>query len=186
MPVFAAALAVGCAGIRAGEGNDVAHDTHPHPEATVTGSEDLLIQPEAREAKGWEHAILWYFPNRILDLFDLFRVRIRLGPGLAVNARITDYSDAYIGSYHTVYLGLPGPRMGSGIRWPVGLEREKGIKLLGVDATDDLPHEPGYSPTEINAGFQVLVVGGEIGFDPVELGDFISGFIMHDPRGDDR
>jgi hypothetical protein len=67
-----------------------------------------------------------------------------------------------------------------------GREYEKGLKLLGVDASDDVPHEPGYSPTEFNAGLQLLILGLEIGFDPVEFGDFFTGWVLIDLRGDDR
>ena len=58
--------------------------------------------------------------------------------------------------------------------------------LMGVDATDDLAHDPGYSRTEFNLGLQLLIVGGEVGFDPVELGDFLAGFLLYDLREDDR
>lgn len=135
---------------------------------------------------GTGHQVLWYVPNRFFDLVDIFRLRVRVGPGLALNARVTDHADVFIGTYYTAFAGLPGPRLETHIRWPWGLEYEKGIKLMGVDATDDLPHEPGYAPTEFNAGLQLLLLGAELGFDPVELGDFFTGWLMIDLRGDDR
>ncbi len=141
---------------------------------------------EAEPEQGLGHKVLWYVPNRLLDLVDIFRFRLRAGPGLAANVRLTDYADVYIGTYYTAFVGLPGPRMQPAIRPPWGMEYEKGLKLMGVDATDDLAHEPGYSPTEFNAGLQLLILGVEIGFDPVEFGDFFSGFVMIDLRGDDR
>lgn len=132
------------------------------------------------------HQVLWYLPNRVLDLLDIFRLRLRAGPGLSAHVRATDYANVFIGQHHAAFLGLPGPRMEPDVRWPAGLEYEKGLMLMGVDATDDLPHEARYAPTECNAGLQILIIGLEAGFDPVELGDFLAGWVMIDVREDDR
>lgn len=140
----------------------------------------------ATTGPGLGHQLIWYIPNRFLDLMDVFRIRLRAGPGLAANVRLTDYADVFIGTYYTAFVGLPGPRLQPDLRWPWGLEYEKGLKLMGVDASDDLNHEPGYSPTECNAGVQFLMLGLELGFDPVEFADFFSGLILIDLREDDR
>jgi len=166
--VIVASLATGCAT------TNTAHEV------------DAFDAPGQAKEHGVGHKIIWYVPNRFLDLVDIFRLRLRVGPGLAVNARLTEHADAYIGTYYAGFVGLPGPRMAPDIRYPAGLEYEKGIMLLGVDATDDLPHEPDYSPTEIVMGLHLLLLGADIGLDPVELGDFFSGWIMIDLREDDR
>lgn len=152
----------------------------------AAGSVEAATATSAAKSQSVGHKILWYVPNRLLDLVDVFRFRLRVGPGIAYSIRVTDQANFFIGRYATVYLGLPGPRLGPKIRSPVGLEQERGLLLLGVDATDDLPHEPGYSPTEFTSGVQALIVGGEWGVDPVELGDFLTGFFMFDIRQDDR
>jgi hypothetical protein len=139
-----------------------------------------------RPGPGLGHRLLWYLPNRGLDLLDLFRLRLRVGPGLAVHVRATKYVNLYAGRYRTAFVGLPGPRLSPRVKWPWGLERERGLMFFGVDATDDLPDEPGYAPSEFVLGAQALLLGGEIGFDPVELGDFLAGFWLSDPRKDDR
>ncbi len=157
-----------------------------YPQTYSQGGKSASVQTEEEESSpGVWHSIVWYLPNRVLDFLDIFRARVRVGPGLAANARITDLADAYIGEYHTWYLGLPGPRMGQELGWFAGEEQEKGIKFLGVDASDDLDNEPDYSPTEINLGLHLLIVGTELGFDPVELGDFLAGFFLIDAREDD-
>ena len=130
--------------------------------------------------------MLWYVPNRLLDMADMFRLRLRAGPGLAANLRLTDFANFYAGRYHTAFIGLPGPRMQPQPRLPVGLEQERGIIVMGVDATDDLTHSPDYSSSEFVCGGQFLILGIEAGFDPVEIGDFLSGLILLDPRGDDH
>jgi hypothetical protein len=138
------------------------------------------------EPKSVSHHILWYIPNRVMDIIDIVRFRARVGPGLAMNIRLTERADVYLGRYHTAFIGLPGPRMQPDPLWMVGLEQERGIRVMGVDATDNLSDDPGYSPSECVVGAQLLIVGGELGFDPIEIGDFLGGFIMMDPRGDDR
>lgn len=132
------------------------------------------------------HRALWYLPNRLLDLADIFRLRVRIGPGLAVSARVTQWATLFTGEYHAAYVGLPGPRREPVGLVPAGLEQEKGLQLFGVDATDTLPHEPVYSKSEITVGAQVLVAGAEAGFDPVELVDFLLGFALLDIRKDDH
>ena len=139
-----------------------------------------------RVEKSFAHKAVMFLPNRIFDLVDILRFRVRFGPGLAVNARATELLDVYAGSYKTVYIGLPGPREGAALRKPFGREDQKGLKLVGVDATDDTPYDPGYSKSEFNVGAQLLIVGAEIGMDPVQIGDFLAGWIGRDPRGDDR
>ena len=120
-----------------------------------------------------------------MDLLDIFRLRVRVGPGLAANFRITDYGAFYAGNYHSVYVGLPGPRHPHSIRSPVGLESLKGIVAAGVDITDDTPHGPEYGVAESDVGLHLLLVGAEAGVDAVEIGDFLGGLIGLDPRDDD-
>jgi hypothetical protein len=131
------------------------------------------------------HRLLLYVPNRLLDLTDLFRARIRVGPGLAACARMTDQLWFFGGAYDSVYAGLPGPRRPASLRAPVGRETQKGLIVFGVDATDDSPAPPGYVASELDVGVHLLLFGVEVGFDPVEIGDLLAGFLLDDPRGDD-
>ena len=45
-------------------------------------------------------------PNRIFDIFDLARIRLRVGSGIAVDARVTKYGDLYAGGYSSLFVGL--------------------------------------------------------------------------------
>ena len=129
--------------------------------------------------------LLFYIPNRLLDLIDRVRVRVRVGPGLAMDLRATKAADLFIGTYGSVYAGLPGPRMRRMPVLPVGLESRTGVEVSVADATAGLGVGPGYSPTEIGAGVQLLILGADAGFDPMEIVDFVGGFFLWDPRGDD-
>jgi hypothetical protein len=129
--------------------------------------------------------LLWYVPNRLLDLTDMVRVRLRVGPGWGVSARATDHFHFFGGNYRSAYVGLPGPRYPCRTRAPYGWEAQKGLIWFGVDATDSAAHPPGYSPTEIDVGAHLLFVGAEVGCDVVEIVDFLGGLIFLDPSGDD-
>ena len=150
------------------------------PPAPIRASER-----EAPEEKSVGHRLLYYIPNRLLDLMDIVRLRGRVGPGLAINVRATDFLSLSVGKYSTAYAGLPGPRRPETWRSPFGVEEWNGIFFMGVDATDDTEDGPNYAPAEINLGAQVLIIGVDTGFEPVELGDFLAGLILRDPMGDD-
>jgi hypothetical protein len=144
----------------------------------------VAATPQSRPSVG--HRILWYVPNRLADLFDILRLRVHAGPQLGLNLRATKYANVFAGRYHTAWVGLPGPRQGKKIVLPWGLEQDRGLLVMGIDATDDLPDPPRFSPSEFDAGLYVLIVGADAGFDPVELGDFLAGLLMFDPKNDDH
>ncbi len=139
----------------------------------------------SRPVHGLGHKLLFYLPNRCLDLVDIFRFRLRVGPGLAADARMTIYAANFIGSYNIVYVGLPGPRRAPVLPRLAGREALKGLIIMGVDASDDAPHPPNYSHSEMTLGAQALLAGVDIGMDPIELGDFLAGWFMLDITGDD-
>jgi len=150
----------------------------------ISMPEDRRVQPPPPRPS-WGKRILWYVPNRVMDLLDIFRLRVRVGPGLSANLRMTDYGAFYWGKYNTVYAGLPGPRYPRILRSPIGLESLNGMILAGVDATDNNRHGPEYGASEVDIGINLLIVGAEAGIDPVEIGDFLGGLLFFDFRGDD-
>ncbi len=152
-----------------------AHEHHDHDR-----DED-----EARDRPGPIHQIVFWIPNRVLDLFDVVRARVRLGPGIAVGARATELVDVYLGSYTSVYVGLPGPRGRRVPRLPVGVEGNHGIEVSVADGTTGFGFAPDYGPAEIGAGAQVALVGFDLGIEPLELVDFVVGFVGIDLREDD-
>lgn len=143
-------------------------------------------QPEAETSGGSVlYGVLLYIPNRILDVFDVVRARVRLGPGVAFDARATEYADFFAGTYGTVYVGLPGPRGRVLPRLPVGLESRTGIEVSVADATLEGPIGPDYGEFEFGLGLQVLLVGVDVGVEPVELVDLVLGFFTVDIENDD-
>jgi hypothetical protein len=144
-----------------------------------------VAETDSPPSRGFWTRAAWYLPNRVLDLADILRARVKVGPGLAAGARVSDYFSFYTGRAHSVYLGLPGPRGGLGPRPLWGLEQSRGLVVLGVDATDDLPYAPVYGTGEIGVSLHALLVGAEVTLSPEEFLDFLGGWIGLDPSRDD-
>lgn len=135
---------------------------------------------------GLLRTIVMYAPNRVLDVLDLVRVRLRVGPGGLVGVRATQLASLSYGLYKTVYIGLPGPRQGAIVKLPIGLESFDGVHVMGADIGEGAGHEPDYSLTEIGLDVQVLFVGVAVGVDLLlELADLAAGVLFWDLLGDD-
>lgn len=135
---------------------------------------------------GFGHKLLCYIPNRIFDVLDVARARVRIGPGLAVGARVTKYTDIFMGAYKTFYLGLPGPRQIPRIPWPGGIESRSGLAASVADETvTSYDANPRYSPTEAGLGIQAVLAGAEAGVDVAEVFDLALGLLFIDFREDD-
>jgi hypothetical protein len=139
----------------------------------------------ASEPHGILHKVCLYIPNRVLDILDVVRLRARVGPGVAADVRATNLAAAFLGAYSTVYVGLPGPRNGPKPKLPVGFENRSGVQVSIADATVDGHAGPDYGPTEIGLGVQALIVGVDVGIEPLELLDVVAGLFFIDLRADD-
>lgn len=164
--------------------------TTTHSESASTTSEvppapepEKVVKPYSSRGAGW--AVLMYLPNRINDVFDIVRARLRLGPGAAIGARATTPFKFYVGSYSSVWAGLPGPRQEAKPIIPGGLESYNGVALSMAEGTFDGGMNPNYSPTEIGVTAHALIVGADVDVDPVEVFDLLAGFFFIDLRGDD-
>ena len=147
--------------------------------------EDVAQTEEGKPSHGVLHKVLFYIPNRLFDLLDTVRLRARVGPGVAVSVRATEAVDVFVGSYGSVYVGLPGPRGRRLPKLPVGLESRTGAEVSIVDATVGLGADPDYGPTEIGLGAHILIVGVDAGIEPLEILDFLAGLLFIDLRQDD-
>jgi hypothetical protein len=140
----------------------------------------------APEPKGLGHRLLFWLPNRVFDVLDLVRLRVRAGPGFTIGARVTELVDVSLGSHATVWAGLHGPRKSPQIPWPLGLETYAGMEVSVVDVgTEEDKHGPQYGPLEIGVGTQLVIVGFDIGIEPYDALDLVLGILTLDPKGDD-
>ncbi len=126
--------------------------------------------------------ILFYIPDRVFDILDIVRLRIRVGPGISLGVRATKPLTAFIGPHMTVWAGLHGPR---GRRWlplPFGFEARSGAQLSVIDLAKSGCY---YGPLEVGFEFQLFLLGPNVGVAPYEVIDFIAGIFMIDLQNDD-
>jgi len=129
-----------------------------------------------------KHPILMYLPNRLFDLLDIFRIRVRVGPGISAGVRATTPVSAFVGFHSTLFVGLHGPRGKAEIPWPAGIENRGGAQASVVDMSTK---ETYYDPLEIGLEAQPLIVGFNIGIGVFEVLDFATGFLFIDLQRDD-
>lgn len=130
---------------------------------------------------GW--TILMYLPNRLFDIFDVARARVRAGPGFSLSGRLTRPVSGAVGFHSAVWVGLHGPRGGRGIPWPLGVENFAGVQVSVVDQA--APGQVYYGLLEVGAGFQLLILGADVGVDVFEAFDLLAGIVTADPAEDD-
>jgi len=135
--------------------------------------------------RGFLYQALFYIPNRVFDLLDMVRLRVRVGPGVALDVRATEAADLFLGGYTSVYAGIPGPRGEPSIPLPAGIENRAGAEVSVADLTADAGLGPGYGATEFGLGAQLVIVGADVGVDPLEIVDFLAGLLFLDLVGDD-
>ncbi len=140
-----------------------------------------------REPKSLGHRLLFYIPNRVFDVLDIVRLRVRAGPGLSVGARVTELVDVNFGGYATFYAGIHGPRSRPEIPWPIGIENYAGIEVSVIEVGSDESGRfaPQYGPLEVGFGTQLIVLGFDLGVEPYDVLDFGLGLLTLDPKGDD-
>lgn len=153
-------------------------------EATEVEVVEESVASDIEEGRSFLVGALLYLPNRLFDALDIFRARLRVGPGFGVGVRVTKPLSAEVGSYATIFAGLPGPRGKPTISLPVGAELYSGVQA-SIVAVETKSFGPNYSSTEIGADVQLLILGVAVGFDPIELVDFVVGFVGFDIRDDD-
>ena len=139
---------------------------------------DISQIPDDSNEPGFFRSVLLYFPNRILDLIDIFKADVGVGPSLGAVVRITKYGQAGARTFApgSVRMGLLGRRV------PVMLE-----------SSDEIGIGPSYSKSkvrkicwdEVGAGADVLVAGAYLGVCPDEFIDFLGGIFLLDYKDDD-
>ncbi len=143
--------------------------------------EPVAMSPPSRSV-AW--TAIAYLPNRVFDLCDVVRLRLRIGTGWAAGARVTRALPVFVGDYGALWIGVAGPRGRASVPWPVGTESQSGFEA-GPAAAGSRAHSPVYGVGEIGAGGMVYLIGADLGVDPYELADFVAGFALVDFAHDD-
>lgn len=132
----------------------------------------------AYESDNAARTAILYLPNRLLDLLDIFRVDVGVGPGFGAVGRVTRYGQFGYRTFSpaSVRVGLRGRKL------PVFLERssEFGAGPAFVQSKDRET-----TPLEIGGSADLLIAGVSAGVSVDEFLDFAAGIFCVDLKKDD-
>lgn len=137
------------------------------------------LQPTQKEEGSpfWSQVLLW-LPNRVLDLIDVFRIDVGVGPSFGAVVRVTKYGQ--VGFREVMPASI---RVGDfGRQMPVLLEtsNEFGVGPAYVDSADRKVCDG-----ELGVGADALVAGAYAGVCVDEFADFLAGIFFIDLKDDD-
>ena len=137
-----------------------------------------LAADQLGKGGSWGSDVLWYIPNRILDLIDIFRVDVGVGPSVGGVVRITKYAqfgyrEMLPASVRVGYLGRRAPVL-------IETSNEFGIGPAFVESADRE-----ICPAEIGVGADVILAGVYGGVCLDQIVDFIGGIFFIDFKEDD-
>jgi hypothetical protein len=127
-------------------------------------------------------SIVLYIPNRIFDMVDIVRLRLRVGPGLSAGVSATELADVFLGAHTSIYAGLRGSRGKPEIPWPFGIEKRAGAEISIADATSKNVYN---DPLGFGAETQLGIIGINVAIEVYDILDLITGFIFIDLAKDD-
>jgi hypothetical protein len=127
-------------------------------------------------------SVVLYIPNRVFDMLDIVRLRLRLGPGLSAGVSATELADVFVGAHTSVYAGLRGSRGKPEIPWPFGIEKRAGAEVSIADATASNVHN---DLLGFGAETQLGIIGINAAIEGYDILDLITGFFFIDFAKDD-
>ena len=159
----------GCASVR------------PAPQDTTPPAEETKAEPqsEGRQRRGLLGAIVMYIPNRVIDVFDMVRFGVDVGPGIGLDGQATDALQARAIAQTSVGAGFQSFR-----HTPIqtGVQSALGVGPVSSDAQVGGWYR---SATDFRLGAHAAIVGAHAAVDPVEIADLVLGFLLIDIRDDD-
>lgn len=125
----------------------------------------------------WSQILLW-LPNRVLDLIDVFRVDVGVGPSFGAVVRVTKYGE--IGYRQMAPASLRVGDFGRQMPFLIESSNEFGVGPAYVNSSDR-----NVCPGEIGLGADLLVAGAYGGVCVDEFADFLAGIFFIDLKDDD-
>lgn len=171
-PIAVLSLLAACASARP---VPAAGDAAPQKDGAPVAAADA--PPE--ESRSILTDVLLYIPNRVVDVLDVVRFGVDVGPGIGVDAQVTDpvsvvaMTKSYVGVGYQTLRHLPvaaGAEAGLGVG-PATLQAEAG----------------GWhrSSADVRVELHALLVGAHVAVEPVEILDAVLGLVFIDLRDDD-
>lgn len=155
---------------------DSASSSDAAPAAETSSAEESESEDEGR---GFIAGTLLYLPNRVVDLFDIAKVGVDVGPGIGIDVQATKFLQARAMWNLSVGVGFQGLRH---LPFQVGTIAALGVGPIGgVGSVGGWPR----SDTGFRVGLHVLIVGAHAEVNPYEALDFVLGFLTIDIADDD-
>lgn len=150
----------------------------PAPDRSIPVLPD--VADDADEGRSLLTSLLLYVPNRVLDLTDIVRVGVDVGPGFGGSAQVTTAARAAYLNRLSVGVGLQTLR-----HLPVkaAADVELGVGPLGGDVSPGLGWYR--SPADIRVEVHPLLVGAHVAVEPLEITDLVLGLFGFDISEDD-
>lgn len=147
------------------------------PTSPKEGWETLEPIQKGEGSPVWSQILLW-LPNRVLDLIDVFRVDVGVGPSFGAVVRVTKYGQ--IGYRQMAPASLRVGDFGRQLPALIETSNEFGVGPAYVDSADRKVCDG-----EIGLGADVLVAGAYGGVCVDEFADFLAGLFFIDLKDDD-
>jgi|LauGreDrversion4_2_1035121.scaffolds.fasta_scaffold50985_2 hypothetical protein len=125
----------------------------------------------------WSQILLW-LPNRVLDLIDVFRIDVGVGPSFGAVVRATKYGE--IGYRQMAPASLRVGDFGRQMPFLIESSNEFGVGPAYVNSSDRK-----VCPGEFGVGADLLVAGAYGGVCVDEFADFLAGIFFIDLKDDD-
>lgn len=134
-------------------------------------------QPSRARRPVWQKVLLW-FPNRFLDLIDVFKVDVGVGPAYGGVVRVTKWGQ--VGHRTMAPVSLRLGNFGRELPGLVETTNESGIGAGFVKSKDRK-----ICSGELGIGLDALIAGAYVGLCADQLADFIGGIFFLDFKEDD-
>lgn len=133
---------------------------------------------EINDGTPWWTEVLYYIPNRVLDLIDVFRIDLGIGGSLGGVIRVTKY--AQVGYRQMIPASF---RVGDfGREFPVLIESSN---ELGLSPAFKQSADRDVGDAELGVGADLVLVGAYGGIRLDELVDLLGGIFLIDIKDDD-
>jgi hypothetical protein len=187
MILFVLMLLAACTAIPDSAGGRLYQEkTGDEPEAVeeIEFDEEAIKPVEEKEEEEEERSIfvdiLLYVPNRVLDVLDIVRAGVSVGPGIGVDLTATEALNVTLMTRASVGLGYQTLRHS-----PIEAASYAMIGVGPLEADAEAGLEWYRSPGDIRVEFHVLLVGAHVAVEAFEIFDLAAGFIFLDPKEDD-
>lgn len=146
----------------------------------VTTQIQALLDP-GPSSHDMAHKAMFYFPNRILDLLDVARFGVDIGPGIGFDGCVTHYMRLAAMTRTSAGLGYQTFRHS-----PTKFGHEEYVVAGPQTFEAGLGNNWYQHMWDMRLELHLLIVGAHVAVNFAEIGDFFVGFAMFDPMNDDH